>query len=132
MIRFLCHVFFFNHHVYIIYLWSWYCKVVRFVISSLLVLWSLFVNISIPKSLYIYCFIFYIDIYYDYMYLLLGHFVFLCTSIMLVMEIFPFKHWKSDLAKNYDVIDEISDYQRTFPEYICNFYFCIQCVFMHV
>lgn len=46
------------------------------------------VNISIPKSLYIYCFIFYIDIYYDYMYLLLGHVVFLCTTI-LVMEIFP-------------------------------------------
>lgn len=35
-----------------------------------------FVNISIPKSLYIYCFIFYIDIYYDYMYLLLDHVVF--------------------------------------------------------
>lgn len=57
--------------------------------------------------------------------------LFLCTS-MLVMEIFPFKHWKSDLAKNYDVIDEISDYQRTFPEYICHFSFCIQCVFMYV
>lgn len=27
----------------------------------------------------------------------------------------PIKHWKSDLAKNYDVIDEISDFQRTFP-----------------
>lgn len=49
------------------------------------------------------------------MYLLLGHVVFfLCTTI-LVMEIFPFKHCKSDLAKNYDVIDEISDFQRTFP-----------------
>lgn len=82
---------FFNYHVYIIYLWSWYCKVVRFVISSLLVLWSLFVNISIPKSLYIYCFIFYIDIYYDYMYLLLGHVVFrLSTNISWVYLPFLF------------------------------------------
>lgn len=131
MIRFLCHVFFFNHHVYIIYLWSWYCKVVRFVISSLLVLWSLFVNISIPKSLYIYCFIFYIDIYYDYMYLLLGHVVVFVYYYSINGNL-PIKHRKLDLAKNYDVIDEISDYQRTFPKYICHFYFCIQCVFMHV
>lgn len=41
----------------------------------------------------------------------------------------PIKHRKSDLAKNYDVIDEISDYQRTFPKYICHFYFCIQCMY---
>lgn len=113
MIRFLCHVFFFNHHVYIIYLWSWYCKVVRFVISSLLVLWSLFVNISIPKSLYIYCFIFYIDIYYDYMYLLLGHVVFFVYYYSSNGNL-PIKHRKSDLAKNYDVIDEISDYHKHF------------------
>lgn len=35
----------------------------------------------------------------------------------------PIKHRKSDLAKNYDVIDEISDYQRTFPKCICHFLF---------
>lgn len=52
----------------------------------------------------------------------------------------PIKHRKSDLAKNYDVIDEISDYQRTFPKYICHFLFlytvcvyaCIITMYMYI
>lgn len=97
------------------------------------------VNISIPKSLYIYCFIFYIDIYYDYMYLLLGHVVFFVYYYSCSGNL-PIKHWKSDLAKNYNVIDEISDYQRTFPQYICHFLFlytvcvyaCIITMYMYI
>lgn len=49
------------------------------------------------------------------MYLLLGHVVFFVYYYSSNGNL-PIKHWKSDLAKNYDVIDiEISDYQRTFP-----------------
>lgn len=49
------------------------------------------------------------------MYLLLGHVVFFVYFYHASNGNLPIKHWKSDLAKNYDVIDEISDYQRTFP-----------------
>lgn len=48
------------------------------------------------------------------MYLLLGHVVFFVYYYSSSGNL-PIKHRKSDLAKNYDVIDEISDYQRTFP-----------------
>lgn len=49
------------------------------------------------------------------MYLLLGHVVFFVYYYSSNGNLrVPIKHWKSDLAKNYDVIDEISDYHKHF------------------